>query len=368
MESSLGRRSAAILALALLLGPLPVARDAAASDVSGPAVLQVDVSAPRLDAVVTWAHATQEASVATYQVEVRGASEPVVANIGHEATSLVVSGLPVAELQWAVVKALDSEGHVIAEGRSGQFEVLPSLSIDNPAPFVKHGDGPCCESEWVYKTLRLDTPMPTDVWVRPFVLDFDGNTAHDGFEATDWGFPGMIWQDAIRIPAGDVTARFQIIWWGDEWKRFEYAHTTWGFEIFDHPRGGSGWVHLDQAVQEVTFYEDDPYFWPEVHVAPQTLVKGGQTARVRVALDARPAKRTVLRYNFRNGSARAGRDYRRSSGRLVFKPGQRVGWVRVPTSKLGGPAGRTFSVRVTKAEEKMAEVRGRQESTVRIHQ
>lgn len=358
-----------VLSCALVTGVLAAYPVAAHADAGRDAPSGVAVVSPDLTATVSW-EPMASLDLTGYRVEVRDpatgetdASVPVPPG----ATSAVVTGLPRWYEQSARVVAEYADGSAAASAWSDPFRVLSTLSLVDSTPMVQHGDGVCCETYSERRRFRLDAPMPIDVWLRPTALAFDGSGAHDGFDQTDSRWPAAVDDMLIHVPAGETMGTYEIDWWGDDWKRFEYAHYVFGFENFDHPWGG-GALHLDGARQEFTIYEDDPYFWPDVLVSPTADVAAGETARVTVRLDAPAHHRTVVHYTLRDGSARSGRDFRRTGTTVVVPKGARVAHARIPTNEVGRRHDdRSFQLRVTRVENNLARLTASRSSTVHIH-
>ena len=369
----LPRRSSAsafAIALVTLLSGVLVGAGQASGD--GPdAPHGVTVAVPALLAEVSWLPADGDDPLLGYRIDVRafdgGGGIVATEEVGPDADSASLVGLDLWFQHQARVTALFSDSTEASSAWSEPFRVVSTLSLVNDEPIVRHGDGDCCETYSRVRAFELDAPMPVDVWVRPTVVSFSGNEGHDGFEAPDERWPAAVNDFAIRIPAGSTDGKYEINWWGDDWKRFEYATYGFGFEPWQHPVTGGGWVHLEQAKQQLTITEDDPHFWPDVSVDPSTTVVAGRTARVRVRLSHRPARRTVLTYRLKDVSAHSGRDYDKTRGLVTARAGQRVVWVRVPTHRrAAGGRQRQFIVQVTGARDQLARLTKRRSSLVRI--
>jgi hypothetical protein len=329
----------------------------------------VTVVSPDLTAAVSWTPGTT-AGLVSYRVEARdvdSGEESTSATVAAGGTSVVLKGLPRWYAQAARVTAIFDDGEELSSGWSEPFQVLSTLVLDNDDPLVEHGDGVCCETYVVDRGFHLDAPMPIDVWVSPTAVDYDGSSAHDGYSQTDARWPAGVESLPIKIPAGTTHGKYQILYAGDDWKRFEYVHDTFGFVGVTYPAYSPGVVHLEGARQEFTLYEDDPYFWPDVIVDPETEVPAGRTARVRIRLNHTVHHRTVLHYVFRDGSARDGRDFIGRGHEVTVPRGERVAYVRVPTRRLGkNVRTRSFTVKVAKVHEQMARLTAHSASTVRI--
>ncbi|WP_395695033.1 fibronectin type III domain-containing protein [Nocardioides sp.] len=361
----LGRILVGALLVIGILGP--AAAYAAVDDRFAPS--GVIVTSPDLTATVSWTPGTTD-GLTGYRVEVRDMhadEQSALTTVGADVTSVVIKGLPRWYSQIARVTAVFDDGDEISSEWSAEFQVVSTLVLDHDEPIVQHGDGVCCETYVIDRGFHLDAPMPIDVWISPKTVAYDGSDAHDGYDQTDPSWPANVDSFPIEIPAGTTRGTYPIVYLGDDWKRFEYVHDTFGFESWTYPQYSEGFVHLDGARQEFTLFEDDPYFWPDVIVDPDTAVTAGRTAKVRVRLDRTAHHPTVLRYVVRDGSARGGRDFVARGHQVTVAKGHRVAFVRVPTKRLGpGAASRTFTVRVTQVREQMARLTAHSTSTVRI--
>lgn len=328
----------------------------------------VVVTSPDLTATVAWTPA-DAAGLVGYRVEVDDmdtGARTALRTVDARDTSVLLTGLPRWDEQIARVTAVFDDGSESSSDWSDSFRVLSTLILDNDDPLFQTGDGVCCETYVVERGFHLDAPMPIDVWISPTAVAYDGSSAHDGYDQTDPLWPAATDSMPIKIPAGKTHGTYQILYWGDDWKRFEYVHDTFGFESVTYPAYSPGIVHLADARQEFTLYEDDPYFWPDVVVDPETDVTAGRTAKVRIRLNRTAHHDTVLSYVVKDGSARGGRDYTAVGHNVTVAKGRRVVFVHVPTTQVNGRGTRTFTVRVTKVKQQMAHLTGRSASTVRI--
>ncbi|MDT9189588.1 MAG: Calx-beta domain-containing protein, partial [Limnospira sp. PMC 894.15] len=79
-----------------------------------------------------------------------------------------------------------------------------------------------------------------------------------------------------------------------------------------------------------TILNDD---FPQISIRDTEITEGdrGQTnARFLVTLDSPSPERVVVNYATADGTATAGEDYRRTTGRLIFRPGQTRQFIDVP--------------------------------------
>jgi Calx-beta domain len=77
---------------------------------------------------------------------------------------------------------------------------------------------------------------------------------------------------------------------------------------------------------------------PALSLGNATAAQESGSLVFTVKLSARSVKRITVRYATSDGSAAAGTSYSATRGTLAFKPGQRVGRIRVPLIQSSTPS------------------------------
>ncbi|MDY7051877.1 Calx-beta domain-containing protein [Limnospira fusiformis] len=189
-------------------------------------------------------------------------------------------------------------------------EDLPQISIRDTQ--VKEGDSGRTNARFV---VTLDNPSPERVTVNYATADGTA-TAGEDYERTTGRLifrPGQTRQ-VITVPVfGDTEVE------PDE---------TFMVNL-RRPQN----AQLARAQAIGTIINDDDDDLPQITIADTEIIEGdsGRTnARFLVRLDNPSSQRVVVNYATADGTATAGEDYERTTGRLIFRPGQTRQVITVP--------------------------------------
>lgn len=379
------RTAAPILLLAALLG-LPNGPAHAVEDplLRGPDWITAE---PRgLDLVATWSAPGPSGSPDEYRVEVHehdpAKDEEVVRSVLVPAgtTTTTFTGLPTwTEHSVHVAARFGDHWSPTAGSSFDRVRLLSTLSFVDTEPIVLRTDDcdattlprHCDSDNGVHEITRefvLDAPMPIDVRLEASTV-FDGGQGVDGGPASAAAGVTGAWLRSDRIPAGTTRGEYQIAWYGDRWRRYDWVRNvvTLASQPADPHQGlPTGEVLIaPDARQSVTIFEDDVDPVPTALMRARVRVDAGRTARVPVRLDHRVSQRVVIGVRTLDLSARGGRDYRAFRGVVVIAKGRRVGWVEVPTRRRArGPV--TFAVRLQATGDDGPRLGRRDRTLVRI--